>query len=419
MHSTSASEISEHLKQPYAGGKPPSSKQGVPWHWILLAAMMIGGGYWFFSPAKPPESKPGMGRGMRGGTGVVPVVAATVKQKDVPIFLEGLGTVQAFNSVTIRSRVDGQLTQVAFTEGQNVKAGEVLAKIDPAPYKATLDQALARKQQNEALLATARLDLARFQEMFERKAASQQQYDTQKNLVAQFVATVAADDATIESAQVQLDYTTLTSPLEGRAGIRQVDQGNIIRASDPNGLVTITQLRPISLVFTLPERNLPEIRKQMEKGALEVLAVDRDNGPVIAHGTVDLFDNQIDPATGTIKLKATFANDNLALWPGQFINARLLLSTRKDGIVVPAAVIQRGPNGTFAFVIQKKDDDLVVEVRPVTVAQIEAGQALVDEGLTPGEQVVLEGQYRLQADAKVRIQEPAAQGRGDKPQNNP
>jgi len=379
---------------------------------------------------------------------VVPVVASTVQQKDVPIYLAGLGTVQALNSVTIHSRVDGQLTSVGFTEGQSVHAGDVLAKIDPAPFQASLAQAEAKKQQDEAQLANARSDLTRYTEMLARKAASQQQYDTQKTLVAQNEAAVNADKAAIQSARVQLDYTTLTSPLDGRVGIRLLDQGNIIHASDTTGLVVITQLRPISVVFTLPEQNLPDIRKQMAQGNLTVAAMDRDSGPCLGNGTVMVYDNQIDTTTGTIKLKATFPNDDLALWPGQFVNARLLLSTRKGGVVVPAAVIQRGPNGAFAFVIKKGSgaghgghansesaqkqpakeqpaagpsaqgggEDLTVEVRPVKVAQIEAGEALVDEGLKPGEQVVVEGQYRLQAHSRVRLQKAASVAEGDEAQ---
>jgi len=380
---------------------------------------------------------------------VVPVVASTVQQKDVPIYLEGLGTVQALNSVTIHSRVDGLLTSVGFTEGQSVRAGDVLAKIDAAPFQASLAQAEAKMQQDEAQLANARSDLARYTEMLARKAASQQQYDTQKTLVAQNEAAVNADKAAVQSARVQLDYTTLTSPLDGRVGIRLLDQGNIIHASDTTGLVVITQLHPISVVFTLPEQNLPEIRKQMAQGNLTVDAMDRDSGPSLGSGTVMVYDNQIDTTTGTIKLKATFPNDDLTLWPGQFVNARLLLSTRKGGVVVPAAVIQRGPNGSFAFVIKKAGgaghgdgsnaqrpeqqqpakekptagapaqggaEDLTVEVRPVKVAQIEGGEALVDEGLKPGERVVVEGQYRLQAHSRVRLQKAASVAEGDEAQ---
>jgi len=436
------------------GRKQTSHKPGRRILWIVLL-LIVGLGYWWFqhrpdggaSDAKPGATKGAGGRGA-GGPLVVPVVAGTVIQKDVPIYLEGLGTVQAQNTVTIRVRVDGQLTDIAFSEGQEVHAGDMLAKIDPAPYKASLAQAEAKKRQDEALLANARADLARYSEMVARKAASQQQYDTQKSLVAQLEAAVGADDASSQGAKVQLDYTTIVSPIDGRIGLRLVDKGNIVHASDANGLLVITQLRPISVVFTLPEQNLREVRKQMEKGDLSVLATDRDDGPPLAQGIVTVIDNQIDTTTGTIKLKATFPNEDQALWPGQFVDVRLLLTTRKAGIVVPAATIQRGPSGSFAFVISKgsrarKDqsgshdshakegaakstpakegaahagsgaDDLTVEVRPVKVAQIEDGEALIDDGLKPGERVVVEGQYRLQAHSLVKLAKASETEAGD------
>ncbi len=428
-----------------ANENPRRKSHSARWVLIFIAALAFG--LWYFNaPAKKiggaggpaGAGGPGGGRGgFRPGGMVVPVVAAPVVQKDVPIYLEGLGTVQALNNVLVRSRVDGQLVQVAFTEGQMVHAGDVLAQIDPAPYKAALAQAEAKQRQDEATLANARLDLARYAEMLARKATSQQSYDTQRAQVAQYEAAVSADAAAVQAAKVQLNYTTLVSPLDGRTGLRQIDQGNIIYASGTTGLVTVTQLQPITVVFTLPEQNLAEVRKQMAKGDLPVAVTDRDNGPVMGKGKLSVFDNQIDPTTGTIKLKAVFSNENLSLWPGQFVNSRLLLDTRKNGLVVPAAVIQRGPNGQFAFVIKpgagegkdapkakehpKKSEDaataghggthapqggpeLTVEVRPVKVAQIQDGEALIDDGLKAGEQVVLEGQYRLQANSHVRIQ---------------
>jgi multidrug efflux system membrane fusion protein len=336
----------------------------------------------------------------------VPVVAGAVMQKDVPIYLDGLGTVQALNTVTVRARVDGELKKVSFTEGQDVKAGDVLAQIDDAPLRAQFLQTQAKKGQDEALLTNARRDLERSADLIEKKVISPQQYETQKALVAQLDATVKADDAAVESARVQLDYTTVTSPIAGRTGIRLVDQGNVVRATDARGLVVITQLQPISLVFTLPAQNLGEIQKEKNRGGeLEVLAVDRDNKTVIDSGKLAVIDNQIDTATGTVVLKATFPNSDLQLWPGQFVNARLLLTVRKDGIVVPASVVQRGPNGAYAFVIK---GDLSVEMRPVTVARIEQGEALIDDGLSAGERVVVDGQYKLQPGSKVKIPEPGS-----------
>lgn len=328
------------------------------------------------------------------------MVAGNVVRKDVPIYLDGLGTVQAFNTVAVRVRVDGQLVKVAFVEGQDVRAGDLLAQIDPAPCKAALGQAIAKKNQDAAQLANARLDFARDTDMLAKKVIAQQQYDTQKALVDQFDATVKSDQAAIDSAQVQLDYTTIVSPLDGRTGIRLVDQGNIVHATDTNGLVVITQLHPVSMVFTLPEQTLNEIHKQMASGELTVLAVGRDNSTVLAEGKLSVIDNQIDTTTGTIKLKATFSNDDFQLWPGQFVNARLHLATRKDGLVVPASVIQRGPDGSYAFVIK---EDQTVEIRPVKVAQSSNNVALIEQGLKEGESVVVDGQYKLQAGSHVKL----------------
>ena len=348
----------------------------------------------------------------------VPVIAGYVQQKDLPIYLDGLGTAQALNTVTVRPRVDGELVKVSFVEGEDVTAGKVLAQIDDAPFKAQLQQAEAKKAQDEALLANARLDLDRYLDLTKRNVISPQQYDTQKSLVIQIEATIKADQAAIESAKVQLAYATITAPIAGRLGMRQVDQGNIVHAGDQRGLVVITQLQPLSVVFTLPAQNLGEIHEQTNRGEqLEVLAVDRDNKTVIDTGKLTVIDNQIDTTTGTILLKATFPNKDLQLWPGQFVNTRLLLSVRKKGLVVPASVIQRGPTGAFAFVIRQ---DLSVEMRPVTVARIERDQALIDQGLEVGERVVVDGHYKLQPGSKVKIQEASGDGaagkqRGPKP----
>jgi multidrug efflux system membrane fusion protein len=414
---------------------------------LLLACVVIVVGIVVFRKRQEAAAKGAAGRA--SAQPPVPVLAGVVNQKDVPIYLDGLGTVQAFNTVTIHARVDGQLQKVAFTEGQDVHTGDLLAQIDPAPYKTQLDQNKAKKAQDEAQLANAKLDLKREADLYAAKIDSQQLYQTQEALVNQFDAAVKADQAAIDSAQVQLDYSTITSPLDGRTGVRQIDQGNIIHATDSNGLVVITQMRPISVIFTLPEQNLDDIHKQMGAGELVVLAVDRDNSTTLGEGKLAVIDNEIDTTTGTIKLKATFPNDDLRLWPGQFVNARLRLTVRKNGVVVPASVVQRGPDGAYAFVIVKgtnapttavspkdvtsvsstdgnpKDrksadpgaaeapdpkpkgkgganrSNLVVQIRPITVSQIEAGEALIDKGLSPGERVVVDGQYKLQAGSKV------------------
>ena len=339
----------------------------------------------------------------------MPVVVGTVVARDVPIFLQGLGTVQAYNTVTVRARVDGQIQKLAFAEGQDVHVGDLLAVIDSDPYRAQLAQAEARKTQDEAQLTNARLLAKRDAELVAQQIIPQQDYDTQLAQADQLEAAVKADQAAIDSAKVQLAYCTIVSPIDGRVGIRQVDQGNMVRANDSTGLVTIAQLRPITVVLTLPEQTLARIHQAVGNGRLPVQAVDRDNTTVLDTGELTVIDNQIDTSTGTIRLKATFPNADLRLWPGQFVNARLLLATRQGGLVVPASVIQRGPEGAFAFVI---GDNQVVEVRPVRVAQIEQGEALIDEGLREGERVVVDGQYKLQRGSRVRPADAAGPASG-------
>jgi multidrug efflux system membrane fusion protein len=378
---------------------------GKKWGIGLVCLLLVIGGVWGFRHRAVAANK--LSATGRAGLPPVPVVAGRVMQKDVPIYLDGLGTVQAFNSVTIRVRVDGELKKVAFTEGQDVKAGDVLAQIDPDPFRAQLEQAEAKKAQDEAQLANARLDLQRDADQLAAKIVAQQVYDTQKTLVDQLASQVKADQAGIDSAKVQLNYATIVSPLDGRTGIRLVDQGNIVHANDPTGLVMITQLHPISVVFTLPEQTLNAIQKERVGGDITVLAVDRDNRTILGTGKLAVIDNQIDVTTGTIRLKATFPNDELQLWPGQFVNARLLLTTRKGGLVVPASVVQRGPEGPYAFVIK---EDQTVAVQPVKVAQIENGEALIDEGLHPGQEVVVDGQYRLQPGSKVKTAQAGKSG---------
>jgi len=370
---------------------------GGKWSIGLAGLLLLGGGLWH-ARQRAATAQRAAGAG-RAGPPAVPVVAGRVTTNDVPIYLDGLGTVQAFNAVTVRARVDGELERVAFTEGQDVQAGDLLAQIDPKPFQAQLAQAAARRAQDAAQLANAQLDLQRFAEQLAAKIIARQTYDTQAALVNQLAAAVQADEAALSLARIQLGYTTIASPLAGRTGVRLVDQGNLVHAGDPNGLVVVTQLKPISVVFTLPEQNLPAIRQEHAGGDITVLAVDRDNRTVLATGRLAVIDNQIDTATGTLRLKATFPNDDLRLWPGQFVNARLLLTVRRGGLVVPATVIQRGPEGAYAFVIRP---DQTVTVQPVKVAQIEAGTALIDAGLQAGEEVVVDGQYRLQVGSKVK-----------------
>jgi multidrug efflux system membrane fusion protein len=331
----------------------------------------------------------------------VPVVAGKVQSRDTPIFLDGIGTAVAFNTVTVHAQVDGLLQSVAFHEGQDVLAGDLLAVIDPRTFQAQADEAKAKKAQDEAQLDNAQTTYDRSHTLLAKGMIDQQTVDTQKAAVDQFSAAVQADDAAIEQASVQLGYTRIVAPISGRAGIRQIDAGNIIHATDTNGLGVITQLKPISVIFTLPQQNWPQIQQLTSSDSqLTVVAFDRDSRAPIDQGVLSVVDNQIDTTTGTIKLKATFPNDKLALWPGQFVNVRLLVETRKNGLTVPASVIQRGPQGSYAFVIKA---DSTVEVRPVQVAQIDGGVALIDQGLEPGEQVVVDGQYKLQDGSSVTI----------------
>lgn len=334
------------------------------------------------------------------GQSAAPVEIATVQPRDVPIYRSGIGAVQAFNTVTVKSRVDGELQKVAFTEGQTVQQGELLAQIDPRPFQAQLDQATAKAAQDAAQLANARRDLARFSELAARQYATQQSLDTQKALVAQLEAALKGDQAMIETAQIQLGYTTIVAPLTGRTGIRLVDQGNIVHATDAGGLVVVTQLQPISVLFTLPEDDLPAIAEAMAAGPAETAALSRDEKTELDRGVLSLVDNQIDQATGTIRLKAVFPNRDQKLWPGQFVNARVLLRVDRGVLTVPQAAIQRGPTGLFTYVV--KPDD-TVEIRPVEVGQMNPDLAVVTHGLTAGERVVTAGQYRLQQGTPVQV----------------
>jgi len=405
----------ETTANPPANATFPSKgkKTGPSWFLIFIgAAIVLGVGWYFFHRQAGAKTD---ATAARGGNFPVPVVTGHARQKNVPIYLDGLGTVQAFNTVTIHTRVDGELVKVAFTEGQDVKTGDLLAQIDPAPYQAALDQVTAKKAQDAAQLANARADLQRYADLLKTDGTTQQTYDTQKALVDQLEATVNADQAAVDAAKVNLAYTTIRSPIDGRTGIRQVDQGNIVHASDAGGLVVLTQLKPISIVFTLPETALSKLQDNQGETNFTVLAVARDNTNVLATGQLAVIDNQIDSTTGTLKLKATFANENLRLWPGQFVNVRLLLETREDSVVVPASVVQRGPDGAFAFVVSTTDQtNHIAKMRPIKVAQIDNGEALIETGLEAGEVVVVDGQYKLQDGSKIRPAEPASGAGGSR-----
>ena len=330
----------------------------------------------------------------------VPVVAGIVRGHEVPIYLRGVGTVIAYNTDVVRSQIQGQLTDITFTEGQTVKAGDQLAQIDLRPYQAQLDQMIANRTRDQAQLANAVANLGRYTELLSKGYATPQLSDTQKAQVAQLQSAIKADEAMIEQAEVQLGYTRLTSPISGVTGVRQIDVGNIIHPTDPNGLVVVTQIEPISLIFTLPESDLPQIQTQMAKGPLTVLAYSQDDKTKLDEGKLLLANNQIVQSTGTVQLKATFPNAAHLLWPGQLVNARLLIDTRKDGLTIAAPAVQQGQTGPYVYVIAP---DGKAEVRPVTVAEISDGQALIDTGLKANETVVIDGQYRLQQGSPVQV----------------
>ena len=330
----------------------------------------------------------------------IPVVSGIVQKQDVPIYLRGIGNIVAYNTDVVRSQISGQLISIDFTEGQTVKAGDVLAVIDPKPYQAKVDQMTANRARDQAELDNAKINLKRATDLIGQGFATQQTLDTQKAQVDQLQGAVQSDDALIEQAKVELGYTRLTSPISGITGIRQIDVGNVIHPTDAAGLVTVTQIEPISLIFTLPEGRLTQIQQRMAQASpLAVIAYSQDGKTKLDEGTLTLIDNEIVQATGSIQLKAQFANGRHLLWPGQLVSARLLVDTQQNGLTVAASAVQRGPAGTFVYVIKP---DGTAEARPVTVSQTVAGEALVTAGLQASEKVVVDGQYRLQNGSAVR-----------------
>ena len=375
----------------------------------IIAALVIAAvvGVYYMPQAQQAPGGPGNAqrngqRGAQRGGGAapeaVPVLAFAAKTADVPVYLDGVGTAKALNTVTVRPQVDGKLIKVAFVEGQDVEKGFVLAKIDPVTYQAAYDQTVAKKAQDEAQLANAKLDLERYTRLAATNAVNKQQLDTQKAMVSQLQAQVQLDQAAIDNARAILSYTDVVAPISGRTGIRLIDEGNIVHASDAAGIVILTQLRPISIFFSLPQQNLPDLKKGLAEAPLPVDALGADGKTPLDRGRVVVIDNQVDQTTGTVKLKAEFPNTNLQLWPGQFVNVRVLMDTLRQVVVVPTAAIQRGPNGIFVYVIK---DNNTVTVRRVMLAQQDDVRSVVGDGLQAGERVVTTGFARLTEGAPV------------------
>jgi membrane fusion protein, multidrug efflux system len=387
----------------------PSRLSPTGRRWVLfvaLAAIFVGSyvGWHYFVTTKAADtavnSKTIGGRG--DSSAPIPVTVVRVQKTDFPVYLNGLGTVQPYDTVTVRSRVDGQIIKVAFRQGQMVKEGDTLVQIDPRPYQAALDQVVSKKEQDEANLKNAKLNLDRYISLAQKDYASKQQVDTQQATVDQLAAQIRGDQAAVENAQTQLSYTTIKAPLSGRTGFRLIDPGNIVHASDQNGIVTIVQLQPISVVFTAPEEDVQEINKALEDGVVPVKALSSDGLKVLAEGRLGRVDNQVDQASGTIRLKGVFDNKDNILWPGLSVQTRLLVDTLKQVVVIPEDAVQHGPDGLFAFVI---GDDNKASVQPITVSQTGEGKAVIQHGLDAGQRVVVAGQYRLQAGTVVKPNE--------------
>ncbi len=369
---------------------------------VTLAAMVALGFYRHGSTQAAPNTAPPP----------IPVTVTEAAQRDVPIYYDALGTVQARNTVAIRAQVNGQIISIAFRQGQEVKQGDVLAKIDPAPFKANYDQAVSKKSQDEATLIDALKDLARFKTLVQRDFETQQNVDAQQAKVDQTKSLIDADQAAIEAAQTQLNYATITAPIDGVVGFRQVDLGNIIHTTDVNPLTVLTTIKPCDVIFTLPQSDLGLVREAMLRGTVSVLAFDQDDKQQLAQGRLLLINNQIDQTTSTIQLKAEFANEDERLWPGEFVRIRILLQTRKDAITIPPVAVQHGPNGLYTWVV--KPDNTVEQRSIETIAVNNTDTTIVTKGIAAGDRVVVNGQYRLDTGSRVNARPQAAAGGPDK-----
>lgn len=365
----------------------------------FFAVAAIAGGTYAVTRTNQQSPAPEAARARSGGGGPVSVVVEQARRADVPVYLEGVGSAKARNSVAVRPQVDGRLVAIKFKEGQDVKKGDLLAQIDPITFQAQLDQAMAKKAIDESLLANAKRDLARYEKVG-TLAVTEKAIDAQRALVAQQQAQINSDNASIDNLTAILGYTDIKAPIDGRAGIRNIDEGNLVRAGDSNGIVTITEVRPISVLFTLPQQQLPVLSKALSNSALTVDAFTTDSTTLLDTGKLQVVDNQVDPQTGTIRIKADFPNEKLQLWPGQFVNVRLLVDTLKDVVVVQAASVQRGPNGTFVYVV---GNDETVALRQIKVRQQDEKDAVIADGVNAGDKIVTSGFGRLEDGAKVRV----------------
>ena len=410
-HSSQQTDAERQAELRPLGGETTKPKKSG-WVWILALIVLAGGGYYYYKSRPSSESKAAPAPGSRAaGLGPVSVAVTPALKQNVPYYLSGLGTVSAFNTVTVKSRVDGQLEKVNFTEGQFVHEGDLLAEIDPRPFQVALEQMEGQLFRDQSQLNNARVDFARYDKLAKEGVIAPQQVDTQNATVGQMEGAVRADQAQIENEKLQLVYCKITAPLTGRVGLRLVDQGNMIRATDPNGLVVITQVQPIAVLFTLPEDNLPEVIQHMKSEQLGVEAYSRDDQNKLAAGKLLTVDNQIDPTTGTVRFKAAFENRDLSLWPNQFVNTRLMLAVRKDAIVVPLGAIQRGTQGSYVYTVKAGK----ASMQAVKVDMTQGNIALIGAGVLVGDQVVVDGQERLQSGTPVEVHNASPSGTGSGP----
>ena len=399
--------LPETYADPARSGRTPEAKSRW-WLWLIVLAIVVGAGVWYFkskgsTEAQGPAGAPQGGKGGRPGQGMpgqaVPVVVATAQRGDLPVYFNGLGTVTAFNTVTVRSRVDGQIVKINFTEGQTVHQGDALVEIDPRPYQVQLEQAEGQLAKDQAQLRDVQVDYERYQLLFKEGVIPKQQVDTQQAQVGQYQGAIRADQGTIDNAKLQIVYSHITAPITGRVGLRLVDMGNIVHAADTTGLLVITQLQPIAVIFALPQDQLSQVLSKLHSGTqLPVDAYDRDDVTRIATGKLLTIDNQIDTTTGTYKLKSEFSNEKNSLFPNQFVNVHLLVDTKHNVTIVPSTAIQRGPQGTYVYLAQR---DNTVKIQPVTVALASGSSVGVSTGLQAGDNVVVDGQDKLQDGSKI------------------